>query len=79
MPSVKDYFEKNTYKPKWFIGDRVEGKWNNIPFVGTVGNDSRISEYIDPETSIFLDLPIKFKEKVYNIITVKSRDLKVRK
>ena len=27
------------YQPRYQIGDRVSGKWNKIPFVGSVGND----------------------------------------
>lgn len=79
MPSLAEYFKANRYKPKWFIGDRVEGKWNNIPFVGSVGNDSLVSEEEGPRVSVILDLPILYKEKVHNILIVKSKDLKARK
>jgi len=71
-----DYFERIGYRPTWFIGDRVQGRWNKIPFVGTVGNDSVISEIEGPRVSVFLDLPIKHKDKVHNILFVKPGDLK---
>jgi hypothetical protein len=76
MGTQTDYFEKIGYKPKWFIGDRVIGKWNKIPFVGTVGNDRMINERDGPEITIHLDLPIKYMDKVYNFIVVKHKDVK---
>lgn len=69
MPSVKEYFKKNRYQPTYFIGDRVHGLWNNIPFRGSIANDSLINEDIGPEITIFLDLPIKHENKIYNMIT----------
>ena len=61
MSNLTLYFERRAYQPTWFIGDRVQGKWNRIPFVGTVGNDTVISEIEGPRVSVHLDLPIKFK------------------
>lgn len=77
MSNLSDYFDRVTYKPTWFIGDRVIGKWNKIPFVGTVGNDTLISEIEGPRVSVHLDLPIKYKERVYTIIFLKPKELKV--
>lgn len=79
MGTQTDYFERIGYKPKWFIGDRVFGHWNKIPFVGTVGNDRLINHTTGPEITIHLDLPIKFKDKVYNFILVKHKDIKAYK
>lgn len=79
MSNLADYFERNRYKPTWFIGDRVEGKWNKIPFVGTVGNDSLVSEREGPRVSVFLDLPIRFNDCVHQILFVKPNELKARK
>ena len=76
MSNLTRYFENKAYKPKWFIGDRVTGKWNKIPFVGTVGNDTVISEIEGPRVSVHLELPIKFKDKIHNVIFVKPNDLK---
>lgn len=76
MGNQTDYFEKIGYKPKYWIGDRVIGKWNKIPFVGTVGNDTLINEKEGPRISIHLDLPIKFEDKIYTIIFVKHKDIK---
>ncbi len=76
MGNQTDYFNKIGYKPTYFLGDRVSGKWNKIPFIGTVGNDTKINELEGPRISIHLDLPIKYKDKVHNIIIVKHRDIK---
>lgn len=75
MGSLTDYFDRIGYKSKYNIGDRVHGKWNKIPFIGTVGND-RCIDGINPEVVIHLDLPIKFDKRVYNFIIVKHKDIK---
>lgn len=76
MGNLSDYFEKNAYKPKYFIGDRVFGHWNKIPFIGTVGNDTLISELEGPRITITVDLPILHDSKIYNVIVVKHKDIK---
>ena len=78
MGSNTDYFERVGYKPTWHIGDRVMGKWNKIPFVGSVGNDTVISEIEGPRVSVHLDLPIKHGDRVHTIVFVKPGDLKAR-
>lgn len=72
MPNYAEYFEKNRYKSTWEIGDRVFGKQDKIPFIGTVGNDTFISEEEGPRVSVHLDLPIKGK----SVIIVKPKSLK---
>ena len=76
MSSLADYFSKNRYEAKYQIGDRVEGKWNKIPFRGTVGNDSCV-DGVNPRVSVHLDLPIKFKDEVKNILFVHPKELKL--
>lgn len=76
MGNQTDYFNRIGYKPKYFIGDRIIGKWNKIPFVGTVGNDRLINETDGPEITVHLDLPIKHQGKIYNFIIVKHKDVK---
>jgi len=75
MPSYAEYFDKVKYKPKYFIGDRVFGRYKKIPFIGTVGNDTLISEIEGPRISIFLDLPMKISNEYKNIIIVKHKDI----
>jgi hypothetical protein len=76
MGSQTDYFNRIGYKPKYFIGDRVFGKWNKIPFIGSVGNDTLISEIEGPRITIHLDLPIKINNVIHNFIVVKHKDIK---
>ena len=76
MSNLLRYFENRAYKPTWFLGDRVTGKWNKIPFVGSVGNDTVISDVEGPRVSVLLDLPIKYQGRVHNIVIVKPSDLK---
>jgi hypothetical protein len=76
MGNQTDYFNRIGYKPKYWIGDRVFGHWNKIPFIGSVGNDTVINEIEGPRISIHLDLPIKYKDKIHNIIIVKHKDIK---
>ena len=76
--NLAEYFAANRYMGKWQLGDRVEGKWNGIPFVGSVGNDSVVNETIGPQVSIHLDLPIKYKGTIHNFIKVKPKDIKIR-
>jgi hypothetical protein len=76
MGNQSDYFNRIGYKPKYWIGDRVMGQWNKIPFVGTVGNDTLISEIEGPRITIHLDLPFKFNGAIYQYLTVKHKDIK---
>ena len=75
MGNQTEYFERIGYKPKYFIGDRVYGKFNGVPFIGTVGND-RVVSLDGPEITIHLDLPIKHNGELKNFIIVKHKDIK---
>ena len=75
MGNQTDYFDRIGYKPKYTIGDRVFGKWNKIPFVGSVGNDRVVSD-LGPEVTVHLDLPIRHNGKIHTILIVKHRDIK---
>lgn len=74
--TLAEYFEKNRPQPIWFIGDRVFGHWNKIPFIGTVGNDNMISEVEGPRVSVFVDLPIRHNGKIHYIVFVKQHDIR---
>lgn len=76
MAGLAEYFAKNRYQGKWQFGDRVFGRWNKIPFIGSVGTDSVISEEQGPRVTIFLDLPILYDKKIYSVITVKPGVIK---
>jgi len=75
MGTQTDYFNEKGYKPTYFIGDRVFGRWNNIPFIGSVGNDTIISEIEGPRISVMPDLPIRYEGKTHNIIIVKHKQI----
>lgn len=76
MGNQTDYFNKIGYYPKFFLGDRVFGHWNKIPFIGTVGNDTMINLVDGPRITIQLDLPIRVNDFVHRIIVVKHQDIK---
>lgn len=79
MGTQTDYFNRIGYKHTYDLGDRVEGKWNDIPFVGSVGNDRLVNEDDGPEITIHLDLPIMYEGVIRRIIIVKHKDIKRRK
>ena len=76
MGNQTDYFNRIGYQAKYEIGDRVFGKWNKIPFIGSVGNDRYVNEINGPEITIHLDLPIKYKDNVHRVIIVKHKNIK---
>ena len=76
MTTYSEFFKNERPSPKWFIGDRVFGYWNKIPFIGTVLNDNMLNEETGPRVNIQVDLPLEYDKKAYNIIQVGQRDLK---
>jgi hypothetical protein len=76
MGNQTEYFERTGYKPEYFIGDRVFGHFNGIPFAGTVGNDTLISTAEGPRISIHLDLPIRYEGIVKTMLIVKHKDVR---
>lgn len=79
MGNQTDYFNKIGYKPTYQIGDRVFGHWNKIPFVGTVGNDTLVSEIEGPRITVHLDLPILLTGRQHSVIIVTHKDIKLLK
>lgn len=77
--NLAEHFALTGYKAKYFLGDRVEGTWNKIPFVGSVGNDRKLNDEEGPTITIHLDLPIKYGKEIRHIIVVKHKDIKLRK
>jgi hypothetical protein len=76
MGNQTDYFNRIGYQAVWNMGDRVFGKWNRIPFVGTVGNDRMLNPRDGPEITVHLDLPIRHDNRIYDFIIVKHKDIK---
>jgi hypothetical protein len=79
MGNQTDYFERIGYQPTYYIGQRVFGIWNKIPFIGNVGNDTKINDIEGPHITIHLDLPIKYKDNVHHVIIVRHKDIKLLK
>jgi hypothetical protein len=75
MASLTNYFENKAYQPTYFIGDRVFGHYNKIPFIATVGND-RVINLEGPEITVHLDLPIKVNGEIKTMLIVKHKDIK---
>ena len=72
MASYQEHFDKqDRYKPKWERKTRVFGQWNKIPYVGMVVADREKDHIL-----VHSDLPIKFDNKINNIIIVKQKDIK---
>ena len=76
--TLAEYFSQNRYQSVYSLGDRVEGKYKKIPFVGSVGTDSIRNETEEPHVTVTLDLPLKIGEKIYNILRVPTKSVKKR-
>jgi len=74
--TLSEYFSKNRHTAKFKIGDRVTGKWNKIPFVGTVLVENVVSTEEGPRLMVYSDLPIKFKDSWHNVIKLNPKDAK---
>jgi hypothetical protein len=75
MANLSDYFQREAYKPRYSIGDRVRGCYQGQPIVGTVGNDRRISLESGPEVTVHLDLPIQMPWGVKYVVLVRHQDI----
>jgi hypothetical protein len=78
MGTQTDYFNRIGYKPLYQIGDRLFGRWNKIPFIGTVGND-RCIDGRNPEITVHLDLPIVVEGQARWFIIAKHKDVQLLK
>jgi hypothetical protein len=76
MGSLSEYFENIRPKPKYSVGDRVEGTYKKIPYVGTVYTDNMRNELEGPMVSIHLDLPMKIGKVWHQFIRVTYKDIK---
>ena len=74
--NLAEYFEQHRPKPKYKFGDRVEGVYMCIPYVGTAYTDNMRNETEGPMVSIHLDLPIKIDSVWHNNIRVTYKQIK---
>jgi hypothetical protein len=74
--NLADYFKQNRPEPKYAFGDRVEGTYKGIPFVGTAYGDNMRSELEGPMVSVHLDLPMMIGFVWHHYILVAYKDIK---
>lgn len=74
MGNYTNYFNRIGYKPKYFCGDRIYGRWNNIPFIGTVGSDLVVDE-TGPRLTVLLDLPLQYEGIIHRVIFTKHSNV----
>jgi hypothetical protein len=74
--NLAEYFEAHRPKPKYNFGDRVEGTYMKIPYVGTAYTDNMRNEQEGPMVNVHLDLPIKINKEWHYYIRVKYKDIK---
>jgi len=76
MTSLARYFAAHRPLPRYAFGDRVEGVYWGIPWVGTAYTDHMVNESQGPMVSIHLDLPMKLDGVYVNHIRVQYKDIK---
>jgi hypothetical protein len=76
MGTLAEYYEANRPKPKYAFGDRVEGTYMKIPYVGTAYTDNMRNETEGPMVSIHLDLPMKIGDEWVSYIRVQYKDIR---
>ena len=74
--NLAEYFQANRPRPRYSFGDRVEGVYKGIPYVGTVYTDNMVNEAEGARVSIHLDLPIKLGTEWVSYIRVSYKDIK---
>jgi hypothetical protein len=74
--NLAEYFESHRPKPRYKFGDRVEGTYMKIPYVGTVYTDNMRNETEGPMVIISLDLPMKIGADWHTVIRVTYKEIK---
>jgi hypothetical protein len=77
--NLAEYFAANRPKPKYAFGDRVEGVYKGMPYVGTAYTDNMRNESEGLMVSVHLDLPMKIGKEYHQYIRVKYKEIKGRK
>lgn len=76
MANYAEYFEKlniDAPKAKFHYGDRVFGRWNKIPFIGSIVREA------DKNVLVLLDLPVKHNKNIHNLLHIARMDVKLLK
>jgi hypothetical protein len=71
-----EYFAANRPVPKYAFGDRVEGVYQGVPYVGSAYTDNQRNETEGPMVSVHLDLPMKIGADYHNYIRVKYKEIR---
>jgi hypothetical protein len=61
---------KDTPRPKFDLGARVFGRFTGVPFIGTI-----VREH-DKRVLVHVDLPVKVKQDIHNVLWVSTKDIK---
>ena len=70
MANQTDYFNnKEQPRAKFKYGDRVFGRKERVPFVGTVQRE------VGALVMILTDLPVVFEGNICNVLSVKQSDI----
>jgi hypothetical protein len=82
MATYADYFSDVTYKPQYYLGDRVRGFYGEgqkIPFSGTVAVDHQPYVGKLPSVKVFLDLPLMVDGKMLTMVSVEHDSVQMLK
>jgi hypothetical protein len=75
--NLAEYFAANRPVPKYKFGDRVEGVYKGMPYIGTAYTDNMRNETEGPMVTVHLDLPLKTKTETHlHFIRVGYKDIK---
>ena len=75
MGNLAEYFARQAYQHKYALGDRVRGRYQGVPFAGTVMIDNRLNPDDGAFVIVDLDLPIRLDGRAVNMIKVTHTDL----
>jgi hypothetical protein len=74
--NLAEYFALHRPVPKYAVGDRVEGTYKGVPYVGTAYTDNMRNLDEGPMVNVHLDLPMKIGMEWHNYIRVKYKEIK---
>ena len=74
--NLAEYFAEHRPKPKYNFGDRVEGVYKGMPYVGTAYTDNMRNETEGPMVSVHLDLPMMIGFVWHTLIRVSYKEIK---
>jgi hypothetical protein len=74
--NLAEYFALHRPAPKYQIGDRIEGTYKGIPWVGTAYTDNLRNYDEGAMVNVHLDLPMKVGTEWLNYIRVTYKEIK---